>query len=74
MLLSSYFDFATHISHDERKAVKIHKGTATPASETTINEGKVYYAKVGNGYVQVSYTDEEKPTINPKTKGWFTIA
>ena len=59
---------------DERKAVKIHKGTATPASETTISEGKVYYAKVGNGYVQVSYTNEEKPTINPKTKGWFTIA
>ena len=54
--------------------MKIHKGTATPASETTISEGKVYYAKVGNGYVQVSYTDEEKPTINPKTKGWFTIA
>ena len=59
---------------DERKAVKIHKGTATAASETTISEGKTYYAKVGNGYVQVSYTDEEKATISPKAKGWFTIA
>ena len=59
---------------DERKAVKIHKGTATATTDTSIGEGKVYYVKVGNGYVQATWTNEEKPTINPKTKGWFTIA
>ena len=59
---------------DERKAVKIHKGTASVTTDTTIGDGKVYYVKVGNGYVQATWTDDEKASINPKTKGWFTIA
>lgn len=59
---------------DERKAVKIHKGTATVTTDTTISDGKVYYAKVGNGFVQATWTNDEKSTINPKTKGWYTIA
>ena len=55
---------------DETKVVKLFKGTATAASETTVTAGTTYYAKVGNGYVKVTPASED----NPKTKGWYTIA
>ena len=55
---------------DETKVVKLFKGTATAASETTVTAGTTYYAKVGNGYVKVTPASGD----NPKTKGWYTIA
>ncbi len=55
---------------DETKDVKIFKGTATACNETTVTEGKTYYAKVGNGYVVVTPATGD----NPKTKGWYGIA
>lgn len=55
---------------DETKDVKIFKGTATAASETTVTSGTTYYAKVGLGYVAVTPASGD----NPKTKGWYTIA
>ena len=55
---------------DETKAVKIFKGTATAAQETSVNSGTTYYAKVGLGYVKVTPASND----NPKTKGWYTIA
>ena len=55
---------------DERYAVKIFKGTATAATETTVTAGKTYYAKAGNGYIVVTPAEGD----NPKTKGWYTIA
>jgi len=59
---------------DERYAVKIHKGTATATQHTSITEGTVYYVKTGNGYVKATWTTAEAATINPKTKGWYTIS
>lgn len=44
---------------DATKAVKIFKGTATATADTTVSEGKVYYAKTDNGYI----------VGKPKTKG-----
>ena len=55
---------------DETKDVKIFKGTATACNETTVTDGKTYYAKVGNGYVVVTPATSD----NPKTKGWYGIA
>ena len=55
---------------DETKDVKIFKGTATACNETTVTEGKAYYAKSGNGYVAVTPATGD----NPKTKGWYGIA
>lgn len=55
---------------DETKDVKIFKGTATAATETTVTSGTTYYAKVGLGYVAVTPASGD----NPKTKGWYTIA
>lgn len=55
---------------DETKVVKLFKGTATAAIETSVTSGTTYYAKVGNGYVAVTPTAGD----NPNTKGWFTIA
>lgn len=55
---------------DERYAVKIFKGTATAATETTVTAGKTYYAKIGNGYVVVTPAEGD----SPKAKGWYTIA
>jgi len=55
---------------DERYAVKIFKGTATAATETTVTAGKTYYAKVGNGYTVVTPAEGD----SPKAKGWYTIA
>lgn len=53
---------------DETKAVKIHKGTATPTTDTTVTPDKVYYKKVGNGYVVGT------PDTNPKTEGFYEIS
>lgn len=55
---------------DERHAVKIFKGTATAATETTVTAGKTYYAKAGNGYVVVTPAKGD----SPKANGWYTIA
>ncbi len=59
---------------DETKVVRIHKGTANVTTDTTINDAHVYYVKTGNGFVQASWTDEEKATISPKAKGWYVLA
>ena len=53
---------------DETKAVKIHKGTATLTTDTTVTPDKVYYKKVGNGYVVGT------PDTNPKTEGFYEIS
>ena len=53
---------------DATKAVKILKGTATATADTTVSEGKVYYAKTDNGYIV------GKPKTNPKTEGFYEIA
>jgi len=55
---------------NETKVVKLVKGTATAATETTVTSGTTYYKKVGNGYVKVTPSTGD----NPKTSGWFTIA
>lgn len=53
---------------DATKAVKIFKGTATATADTTVSEGKVYYAKTDNGYIV------GKPKTDPKTEGFYEIA
>ena len=53
---------------DATKAVKILKGTATATVDTTVSEGKVYYAKTDNGYIV------GKPKTDPKTEGFYEIA
>lgn len=53
---------------DETKDVKIFKGTATLTEDTTVTEDKVYYKKVGAGYVAGT------PQTNPKTEGFYEIA
>lgn len=53
---------------DATKAVKIFKGTATATADTTVSEGKVYYAKTDNGYIV------GKPKTNPETEGFYEIA
>ncbi len=53
---------------DETKDVKIFKGTATLTEDTTVTEDKVYYKKVGVGYVAAT------PQTNPKTEGFYEIA
>lgn len=55
---------------NETKVVKLFKGTATAATETTVTAGTTYYKKVGNGYVAVTPATGD----NPKTSGWYTIA
>lgn len=55
---------------NETKVVKLFKGTATAATETTVTTGTTYYKKVGNGYVAVTPATGD----NPKTSGWYTIA
>ena len=52
---------------DATKAVKICKGTATPTADTTVVEGKTYYAKTDNGYIV------GVPKTNPKTEGFYEI-
>lgn len=53
---------------DETKDVKIFKGVATLTEDTTVTEDKVYYKKVGAGYVVGT------PETNPKTEGFYEIA
>lgn len=53
---------------DATKAVKIFKGTATATADTTVSDGKVYYAKTDSGYIV------GKPKTNPKTEGFYEIA
>ena len=48
--------------------MKIHKGTATLTADTTVTPDKVYYKKVGNGYVVGT------PDTNPKTEGFYEIS
>ena len=55
---------------NEAKAVMIVTGTATATTDTTVTDGKTYYAASGIGYVKV----EPETGANPKTKGWFEIA
>lgn len=53
---------------DETKDVKIFKGVATLTEDATVTEDKVYYKKVGAGYVVGT------PETNPKTEGFYEIA
>ena len=53
---------------DETKDVKIFKGVATLTEDTTVTEDKVYYKKVGAGYVV------DTPETSPKTEGFYEIA
>lgn len=53
---------------DETKDVKMFKGVATLTEDTTVTEDKVYYKKVGAGYVVGT------PETNPKTEGFYEIA
>lgn len=53
---------------DTTKAVKIIKGTATVSSDTTVSEGKIYYAKTDSGYIVGT------PKTNPKNEGFYEIA
>ena len=50
------------------KAVRIIKGTATASSDTTVQDGKTYYAKIDNGYIVGT------PKTNPKTEGFYEIS
>ena len=52
---------------DATKAVKICKGTAAVTADTTVTEGKVYYAKTDSGYIVGT------PKTNPKTEGFYEI-
>lgn len=52
---------------DATKVVKIAKGTAAATSDTTVTDGKTYYAKVDNAYIV------GKPKTNPKTEGFYEI-
>lgn len=54
---------------NEAKAVKIITGSAAASNDTTVTEGKTYYAASGVGYVKVTPATGD----NPKTKGWFEI-
>lgn len=54
---------------NETKAVMIVTGTAKATADTTVTDGKTYYAKSGVGYVKVT----PKADSNPKTSGWFEI-
>ena len=52
---------------DTTKAVKIIKGTAAVTTDTTVTEGKTYYAKTDSGYIVGT------PTTNPKSEGFYEI-
>ena len=54
---------------DETKAVTVVTGSAAVTSDTTVVEGKTYYAASGVGYVKVV----PEAADNPKTKGWYEI-
>lgn len=53
---------------DETKDVKIFKGVATLTEDATVTDDKVYYKKVGAGYVVGT------PETNPKSEGFYEIA
>lgn len=53
---------------DATKVVKVMKGTATATADTTVTEGKTYYAKTNSGYIVGT------PKTNPKTEGFYEIA
>lgn len=53
---------------DETKDVKIFKGVATLTEDITVTKDKVYYKKVGAGYVVGT------PETSPKTEGFYEIA
>lgn len=54
---------------NEAKAVKIVTGSAAVTADTTVTDGKTYYAASGVGYVKVTPAEGD----NPKTNGWFEI-
>lgn len=54
---------------NEAKAVKIIIGSAAVSADTTVSEGKTYYAASGIGYVKVTPASGD----SPKTNGWFEI-
>lgn len=54
---------------DERKAVKIVQGTAAVTTDTTAQEGKVYYEASGLGFVEAEVPEGG----NPKTLGLYEI-
>lgn len=54
---------------DEREAVKLVLGSASASTDTSVDSDKVYYEKVGLGYVQVKPAEGD----NPQTKGWYEI-
>jgi len=54
---------------NETKAVMIVTGTAKATADTTVADGKIYYAPSGLGFVKVTPADGD----NPKTKGWVEI-
>lgn len=55
---------------DETKAVLIVTGSATASTDTSVTEGKTYYAQSGLGYVKVEPADGD----DPSAKGWFEIS
>lgn len=52
---------------DETKAVRLIKGEAKATEDTSVQSGKVYYAKTDTGYIV------GKPKTNPKTEKFFEI-
>lgn len=54
---------------DETKAVMVVTGSAAATADTTVSDGKTYYAASGVGYVKVTPAEGD----NPKTNGWFEI-
>lgn len=54
---------------DERKAVKVVQGTAAVTTDTTAQEGKVYYEASGLGFVEAEVPEGG----NPKTLGLYEI-
>lgn len=52
---------------DTTKVVKVAKGTAAATTDTTVTEGKTYYAKTDSGYIVGT------PKTNPKTEGFYEI-
>lgn len=54
---------------DERKAVKVVQGTAAVTTDTTAQDGKVYYEASGLGFVEAEVPEGG----NPKTLGLYEI-
>lgn len=45
-------------------------GTFTVTSDTTVQEGTVYFIKEGNDYTPIAQPD---PTANPHNEGWYVL-